>query len=99
MFDQAEKDAKAKKRKYKVKNFLFDRLTNNQNDVHTMQAFHKKEPIKHCSRIEYQGELQRKYNSNLISTIKMLNNDFKISFQRICIVKFALLSFPTVAHQ
>ena len=69
LFDQAEKDAKAKKRQYKVKNFLFERLTNNQNDVHTMQAFHKKEPIKHCSRIEYQGELQRKYMSNLISTI------------------------------
>ena len=60
MFDQAEKDANAKKRKFKVKSFLFDRITNKQNDVHTKQAFHNKEPIKNCSRIEYHGDDLRK---------------------------------------
>ena len=60
LFDQAEKDAKAKKRKFKVKSFLLERLKNKQNDIHTKQAFHNKEPIKNCSRIEYHGDDLRK---------------------------------------
>ena len=60
MFDEAEKEANAKRRKFKVKNFLLERLINNKNDIHTRQAFHNKEPIKHCSRIEYHGEDLRK---------------------------------------
>ena len=61
MFDQAEKDTNAKKRKFKVKQFLLKQLTNKSNDVHTKQAFHNKDPIQNCSRLEYQGEDLRKY--------------------------------------
>ena len=60
MFDEAEKDTNAKKRKFKVKNFLLTRLTKKANDVHTKQAFHNKEPIQNCSRIEYHDEDLRK---------------------------------------
>ena len=61
MFDQAEKETRVKKRQFKVKNFLMDRLINNQNDVHTRQVFHNKEPIQFCYRIEYHGDVLRKF--------------------------------------
>jgi len=78
LYDQAEKDANAKKRKFKVKSFLFDRLTNKHNDVHTKQAFHNKEPIKHCSRIEYQGDDLRKYFLFIKINSPLVQDEFKL---------------------
>ena len=76
-----------------------DRLTNKQNDIHTRQAFHNKEPIEYCSRIEYHEEDLRKYNFTRPYIQKSFLNVYLNYFQLIFTVKFVPQLFRTAVHQ